>query len=166
VWREAAQRVASFGDATEGRDVPRRKRRNNPTRDQEWGPQQGGASLHLGGLTSQQTRHGWQRGKKNQIARAPAGRSRPSGLESPQARRAWRYPRSMTSLRLWVAVAVSGCGCLSSVVVWSLQLRCRLRCHCMLAVYADQLSWVELKSQGPDPGLIETFFYHLRTLEV
>ena len=40
------------------------------------------------------------RRKKNQIARAPAGRSRPSGLESPQARRAWRYPRSMTSLRL------------------------------------------------------------------
>ena len=40
------------------------------------------------------------------------------------------------------------------------------RCHCMLAVYADQLSCVELKSQGPDPGLIETFFYHLLTLEV
>ena len=27
-------------------------------------------------------------------------------------------------------------------------------------------SQVELKSQGPDPGLIENLFYHLRTLEV
>ena len=69
-----------------GSDVPKRKRRNNPKRDQEWGMATGReASLHFGGLTSQQTRNGWPRGKKNQITRAPSGWRRPSSLESPHA---------------------------------------------------------------------------------
>ena len=125
------------------------------------------ASLHSGGLTSQQTRNGWPRGKKNQITRAPSGWRHPSSLESPHAIKSVTLTASydITSLSASLSLHAGRCHCMLAVyLAASTSLSTSLSLHAGRLRRPAELSRVE--DAGPRPILSETFFKHLRTWEL
>ena len=134
-----------IGQATDDteRHGPKRKRRNNPKREQGRGTASGReAPLHFGGLTSQQTKHGWPRGEKTQDDRARS--AKPNSLCAIRAE-ASAFCDIISKFEL--------CPCESfdnrSIELSSQLHYRRLRCHCLLTIGAEKLSRIEWKRPGP-----------------